>query len=56
MHFPPASCLCVGAGGDKVKVGICHNVWWIEPKSKGLLYMHTRYRPRSAHSLHRLQP
>ena len=28
-------------------VGICHNVWWIEPKSKGLLYLHTRRAPRA---------
>ncbi len=27
-------------------MGICHNVWWIEPKSKGLLYLHTRRAPR----------
>ncbi|KAK9840609.1 hypothetical protein WJX81_004313 [Elliptochloris bilobata] len=29
-------------GGDKIKVGICHNVWWLEPKHGGPLYMHTK--------------
>lgn len=32
----------LGAGGDKIKVGICHNVWWLEPKSGGPLYVHTK--------------
>ena len=34
--------LCDAAGGDKVKVGICHNVWWLEPKHGGPLYLHVK--------------
>ena len=30
------------SGGDKVKVGICHNVWWLEPKHGGPLYLHVK--------------
>ena len=29
-------------GGDKVKVGICHNVWWLEPKHGGPFYLHVK--------------
>ena len=41
----PAECViaCVmRSGGDKVKVGICHNVWWLEPKHGGPLYLHVK--------------
>ena len=32
----------MGAGGDKVEVGLVHNVFWTEPKSHGPLYAHVR--------------
>jgi len=43
--WPLALQKCVGlcAGGSEVQVGVVHNVFWTEPKSKGPLYTHVKY-------------
>ena len=46
------------AGGKETQVGLVHNVFWTEPKGKGLLYTHVRHvahltltQPQNAFSL-----